>query len=368
MNPLARLRALFASRLAVSALGVGVVFVVTLATLFTIVLGRPVTRAPVEVTVQLRAAGGLFEGSAVTYRGVKIGKVTRMELTNSGVEATVVLTSSDRVPADSIAKVRSLSPVGEQYLDFQPTSAAGPYLTDGSTVAADSTDIPRSLASTVVAINDVLRQIDDRKLRTLLVELSTALRGTGDDIGGLIDDTRALLAELDGAYPETERLVENADRLLDVLPARRSDLATFGTRARSLAAFLRDYDPELETMIAAAPGRIQQLQRLVDDAQRVLPDFLSAGVSLTDMIAAHDPHLRALLQAYAPGLATFQRVIGNGSVRLDLIMDRDPRCRYATSRQDPRDPTRRPLQRDGSCSASFATLQRGAAHAPGPVR
>lgn len=368
MTPLARLRALFSSKLAVSALGVALVFVVTSAWLFSIVLNRPITRSPVEVTVQLRAAGGLFEGSAVTYRGVKVGKVTRMELTDVGVEATVVLTSSDEVPADAVAKVRSLSPVGEQYLDFQPRTAQGPYLRDGDVVAADSTDIPRSLASTVVAINSVLRQIDDTKLRTLLVELSTALRGTGDDIGGLIDDTRALLADLDGVYPETQRLLENADRLLDVLPARRSDLATFGTRARSLAGFLRDYDPELEKMIEAAPGRIQQLQRLVDDAQRVLPDFLSAGVSLTDMIAAHDPHLRALLQSYAPGLDVFRKVIGDGSVRLDLIMDRDPRCRYATSRQDPRDPTRRPLQADGSCSASFAALQRGAAHAPGPVR
>ena len=30
--------------------------------------------------------------------------------------------------------VRSLSPVGEQYLDFQPDSAGGPYLESGDTI------------------------------------------------------------------------------------------------------------------------------------------------------------------------------------------------------------------------------------------
>jgi hypothetical protein len=38
------------------------------------------------------------------------------------------------------------------------------------------------------------------------------------------------------------------------------------------------------------------------------------------------------------------------------------------NRLNPRTPGRRPLQQDGRCAASFSTLQRGAAHAPGPVR
>ncbi len=74
-------------------------------------------------------------------------------------------------------------PVGEQYLDFQPNTDDGPFLEDGATVSAEFTDLPKSLSSTVVAVNKVLRQIDDQKLRSFLVELSTGLEGTGDDIG-----------------------------------------------------------------------------------------------------------------------------------------------------------------------------------------
>jgi virulence factor Mce-like protein len=361
------LRSLFSSKLYVSALGVLLVFLLGVSYLLTEVLDQPLLSRPDQVSVELKAAGGLFEGSAVTYRGVKIGRVTDISLGDSGVVATVSLTSDEKVPASSVAKVRSLSPVGEQYLDFQPTSDSGPWLEDGSVISADSTDIPKSLASTVVAINDVLRQVDDAKLRTLLVELSTALEGTGEDLGRLVDEGSVLIDELDAVYPETLRLLENADVALDIAPDNRADLNELADDATSLASFLKDYDPELDRLLADTPARLRRLEALVQDAREVLPDFLSVGVSLTDIFAAHDPHLRALLRNYAPGLSVLGDQVRNGRLRLKVIGDKDARCRYDINRRGPRVTERRPLVTTGRCSASFSTLQRGAAHAPGPV-
>lgn len=361
------LRALFSSRLYLSALGVALVFVLGLAYLFAEVLDQPLLSRPDEVTVELSAAGGLFEGSAVTYRGVKIGRVTDISIGERGVVATLSLTSDEQVPASSAAKVRSLSPVGEQYLDFQPTSQSGPYLEDGSVATAESTDIPKSLGSTVVAINEVLRQVDDSKLRALLVELSTALEDTGDDLGRLVDEGSVLIDELDDVYPETLRLLQSADVALDVAPDNRAELQDLGDDARELAAFLEDYDPELDRLLADTPARLRRLEGLVQDAREVLPDFLSVGVSLTDIIVAHDPHLRALLRNYGPGLSVLDDQVRNGRLRLKIIGDKDPRCDYGISRRSPRNVDRRPIVTTGRCSASFSTLQRGAAHAPGPV-
>lgn len=363
-----RLGKILGNRLYLSALGVMLIFVICVSYLFAETLDRPLTSQPDEITVDLRAAGGLFEGSAVTYRGVKVGKVAKIRLGDKGVEATVSMTSGRDVPRATRAIVRSLSPVGEQYLDFQPMSDGGPYLADGDRITAESTDIPLTLGSTVVAINKVLRQVDDKKLRSLLVEASTALDGTGDDLGRLVDDGALILDALDDVYPETQSLLDNSDIVLDVAPDRRADLDELATDASSLASFLRSYDPELGRFVARAPRQIRQLQDLLDDARRVVPDFLTVGVSLTDVFAAHDPHLRALLQAYSPGVGVLGDKVKNGRLQLDLIADTDPRCDYGTTRRAPRDPVRRPLVDTGRCSASFSSLQRGAAHAPGPVR
>ena len=43
----------------------------------------------ITVTVELPAAGGLYRFSNVTYRGVRVGKVTAVALTPRGVNATL---------------------------------------------------------------------------------------------------------------------------------------------------------------------------------------------------------------------------------------------------------------------------------------
>ena len=88
-----------------------------------------------KVTLELPETGGLYRFSNVTYRGVEVGKVTGVALTPHGVKATLSLTSSSKIPANLQAEVRSISAVGEQYVDLLPRTDSPPYLHDGSVIA-----------------------------------------------------------------------------------------------------------------------------------------------------------------------------------------------------------------------------------------
>ena len=83
----------------------------------------------------------------------------------------------------------------------------------------------------------------------------------------------------------------------------------------------------------------------------MLPDFLSAGVSITDIFASYEPHVRTLLQTYAPGLGVLTQAITDNELRIQLILDADRRCAYDVTRLNPRNPEsppapdRRPLRR-----------------------
>lgn len=356
------------NKLYLSLIGIIVILVLTVAYIFAAVLDQPLTSRPVQVKVELAQTGGLFEGSSVTYRGVKVGKVTGITPDKNGVVATVSITTGTDIPKDAIAKVRSLSPVGEQYLDFQPETEKGPFLADGDVIPAESTDLPKSLSSTVVAVNKVLRQIDDKKLKIVLDELSTGLQGTGADLGHILDQGTALLETLDEIWPETDRLITNSEPVLGIATDNADSLRTLARSAKQFARFLRDYDPELRDILKRGPGQLKELVKLVKDADEVLPGFLDTGVSFTDIFMSYEPHLRALLQNYEPGLRALLSNVRDGELRIALIADEDPRCDYHNSRQTPYVDERRALQKNGHCPASFTTLQRGAAHAPGPVR
>ena len=112
-----------------------------------------ITGRGITVTASLPGSGGLFEGSEVTYRGVKIGRVARMDTTEKGVDLTLDLEEDTRLPLDSRLFVHNLSAVGEQYLDFQPPDEKGPYAEDGSSFAGDDKSLPVDEGDLLVDLN-----------------------------------------------------------------------------------------------------------------------------------------------------------------------------------------------------------------------
>lgn len=362
-----KLAALLRDRLWQSFFAVMLVLLITLAYLFNAVLDTPVLGGTKTVKVEMSATGGLFEGSAVTYRGVKIGKVRTIDLTERGVIATIKITSDDEIPLASTVKVRSLSPVGEQYLDFQPKTRSGPFVQDGSVIPATSTDLPKTLASTVISLNKLLEQVDADQLNTLLTELATGLAGTGEDLGKLVDQGQALLVDLDRLWPETERLLENGSEVLDIAPSRSTEIRDLATSAKAFASFLKNYDPELRKTLDLAPTQIEALQALVSDASASLPGFLDQAVPFSGLIRSYAPHLGAILDNYSSGLGVLGDAVRGGTLFISGIPQRPTKCVYDTPRRDPKNPEQRPLVDTGRCASSTPNHQRGAIHAPGPV-
>ncbi|MFT4264201.1 MAG: MCE family protein [Nocardioides sp.] len=358
-------RSLFTNRLYLSLVGVIVIFVVALAYLLSQVLDLPLTGRPPKVAVELSGTGGLYKGSEATYRGVKVGKVTDIQLTSTGVKAVVSLNGDWDIPASSHAEVRSLSPVGEQYVDFQPTTTAGPYLEDGSVIPGTATDIPTSLGATVVAVSGVLDQIDTTKLHTLLTELATGLNGTGDQIGQIVDQGDQVLAALQEALPDTKGLIDNAGPAIQVPLSESDDIEALATSAKKFAAFLKDYDPELTQQLEKAPGQLTQVQSLIEDWGKVLPSYLPTASSFLRLFTSHDAQLRAIVSGYGKGINVLQDLLSGGSLKLELMASKESECRYGTTQVEPRTTSRNPLDTDESCPASASNLQRGAAHAQG---
>src|SRR5689334_8409777 len=95
----------------------------------------------IQVTLELPSAGGLYRFSNVTYRGVQVGRVREVKLTENGAEAKMTLGTSPKIPANLQANVLSVSAVGEQYVDLRPRTDSGPYLRNGSVITVDNTTV-----------------------------------------------------------------------------------------------------------------------------------------------------------------------------------------------------------------------------------
>lgn len=350
-----------------SVVGLLATLVGCLAYLATQVLATPITARPQVLTVEMERTGGLFEGSAVTYRGLRVGRVDEIRLTDSGIEARLSLTSPVDVPVDTEARVRSLSPVGEQFLDLRPRSSGGPYLASGDRIDGEAVDVPVSLAAAAGALDDLLQQVEADDVRVVLEEVAAATAGRQGDLDSLLESTSDLVDSLDAAWPQTERLLVNGRTTLATLAAARPELVRLSRSAAALTDYLRRFDPELRDILDASPEQLATVQLLVGDLRQVLPDLLSGLFGVTDILAARTPHLEELLDTLVYGTSRFASAFRDGYLHINLNIQGVEQCSYDVEELDPRTTDRRPLQRDGSCPLDGPVGHRGAQHAPGPV-
>lgn len=361
------MRKILSDKLYLSLIGVIMVLIFAVAYVFAQVLDQPLTSRPVEVKVELAQTGGLFEGSAVTYRGIKVGKVREIVPSDDGVVATVAITSGTDIPKSSLAKVRSLSPVGEQYLDFQPADMKGPFLKDGSVIKASAVDLPQTLGNMAITLNKLIEQIEPKKVEIILNEVATGLSGAERDLQSLVEDGSSLLQKFDENWPVTERLLRNGNVLLRIGSDNSANILQIATNSKLFAAWLKRYDPQLFRLLAKAPGQLEEMRKVIQDARETLPQLLDPAITLSDVMAAHDPHIRELLVQFPRGFNALAGAIRNGAGHLDVIMQRTETCNYPTAERSPRATSRRALQDQGRCSKSSPISQRGAQWAPGPV-
>lgn len=364
-----KVKAALTSKLNISALGVVVVFLACVAYLMTAVLdiGIPFISSAKMIRVDLPSTGGIYVGAPVAYRGVTVGRITDITFTQTGVQADARIDSGNDIPKDTAVWVKSLSPVGEQYLDFEPRTNSGPYLSNNDVISGQNVDVPETLASTVISVNKLLDQISAKQLQTILDESSKALVGTSGDLGRLADQGTALVNDLNKYWPNFDHVLTNSDTLLKIGSQYGGQIIQAANDFRSFASWLRTYTPTLVATLRSAPSEIAQISAVLNDAQQTVPTFLALGSQVTLLLASYNPHLQALLVNFAPGLNTLSDAIRNGSLQMSLVTQTDHLCNYGTTKHSPLTaPTT--LQTQGRCAGSFTWLQRGAAHAPGPVR
>ncbi|WP_170219312.1 MCE family protein [Nocardioides litoris] len=332
------------------------------------VLGRGYT-----VHVTLPTSGGLFEGSEVTYRGVKIGKVSQMAATRQGVEVDLAIEDGVRIPTDSPVFVHNLSAVGEQYLDFVPPDEDGPYAEDGTTFAGSEASLPVDEADLLVELDSFVRSVDERSLQVLVEELGDMFTDTAGPLQQLIDDGGRFVDEAAEHTDDTVRLLETA---LTVLRTQRDNGDNIRSFSRDLAALtdtLRDADGDLRTVLDETPPAARELEELLDDLGPTLPVLLSDLVTVNQTVVSHLPGVEQLL-------VTFPRVIaggftgsppdGFGHVNLQLDYSVPP----CTEGYKPRAEWLRGDQLDDGpifparCTSGPPYVQRGVDYVPGGAR
>jgi phospholipid/cholesterol/gamma-HCH transport system substrate-binding protein len=326
------------------------------------------------VVVHFEDSGGIFAGGEVTYRGVSIGKVDKLELTDSGVDVYLDIENGyDEIPADAKAIVGNRSAVGEQYVELQPQTESKPFLEEDDEIAVENTELPISTNTILTDISNTVQSVDQDALRTTVDELGTAFAGTGEDLQSIIDAGNSFIEAADENFDVTTALIEDSNTVLRGQIASESALRTFATQLSLFSGTLADSDPALRQVIDSGSFAANQLRTFLEDNDVELSELIRDLTTTGNVIVKHLKGIQQILVVYPYAVEGGFTVVSKSASGLydahfGLILSTQAICTKGyegTVKRTPKQGENVPMNEDARCTEpATKTNARGAQHAP----
>ena len=271
------------------------------------------------VRVQLTQANGLYEGGDVTYRGVDVGRITDVRLTNTGAEAVLQLKGGTHIPDDLSIEVHSVSAVGEQYLSLLPRNGNSPPLKNGDVIPADRTTFPADINSLLAAANRGLNAIPRDNLKTVVDEAYTAFGGLGPELSRLVNGVTVLAKDARKNLDPLVTVIDESKPILDSQTESADSVRAWAAHLATVTKQLQTNDTAVQGILQKAPQATDEVRALLDRLQPTLPIVLANLVSVGEVAVTYRDNLEALLVLLPQGAAAIQAIqVPNKNTKQDF--------------------------------------------------
>ena len=321
-------------------------------------------------------SGGIFAGAEVSYRGVTIGEVEKLEVTDEGVDVYLGIDNKwDEIPKDALAVVGNRSAVGEQYVELQPRTDEGPYLEGDSEIALEDTRTPIPTAQLLEDISTTTSSVDKADLQTVVTEMGLAFDGTGDDLGQIIDTSNSFIETANANFGTTTRLIKDSNTVLNTQLDSASSIRSFTNDLALFSTSLAGADPDLRNVIDSGSVAVNELRTFIEDNEVDLGSLINNLVTTGEVVVKNLDGIEQILVLYPyvveGGFTVVSKEPGpNGryNAHFGMVETEHNLCRRGyegTDRREPNDGSRRPMKENTRCSEPpTQSNARGAQNAP----
>lgn len=258
------------------------------------------------LTAELPSSGGLYKTSNVTYRGITVGKVTDVQPTEEGAVARLSIDSNQKIPADAVANVHSVSAVGEQYLDLVSAGTTDQVLKDNA-VITDST-VPVPIGPTIDDAHRLLEALPHEKIGQVLDETALAVGGLGPALQRLVDATQAIAGDFKTNIGDVTDIIDNSGPILDSQVTSGDAIERWATNLNVLATQSAQQDQALRRILPQAAASADQVNEVLGGVRETLPQTLANTAIVLDILKRYRPYLEAILVALPQEATTAQAV------------------------------------------------------------
>lgn len=252
-----------AIRLAI--LGVAAAVIITL---IVQAIQRPVSGETVDYRATFGDVFGLTQNADVRLRGVQIGKVTGIELTDDArAEVSFHIQDEHRLRTSDKLAIRLENLAGQRYVELIRGEAQAPFVADGAMVTqtADSFDI----ITVFNGLRPLLSAADPAVYNRLATNLVALIDGDSDDMTPVLEDISTLTSYANDRTAVMEQIVGNLE----------SVSAQIAGRSENLSAILKVF----HSIFLPIASRMEEFLSLMDKGSIELSEILRVTDALSLM-------------------------------------------------------------------------------------
>jgi len=269
---------------------VGVFVIIATALLVATIFGINGAFGPsgLKFTVFFKNAGGLEPGSIVRYAGIRVGRVDKIAVDPKDSSRIMLGFNVDPgvpIKTDTLAKIASMSALGENFLELVPGKPESPLAKSGSTLPSKEffgiNDVADMLNELGPDVQDLVNNLNDRV---------TQLQKTIDRANDVLNDQNrehlaSSLNNIDGMLgenrPKIKSSLSHIDEASGKLPAT---IDQFKQTAKQADDTLKKMDDVLGENRPDLKASIQQLRKTLNDASGLVDQLNRTMVANGDNI------------------------------------------------------------------------------------
>jgi len=255
-------------------------------------------------------ASGIKPNDEVRIAGVRVGKVTSVDLDGNKVDVSFKVKTPSHFGSETSAQIKVKTLLGAMYLGLQPKGSG--QLKEGSTIPLSRTSSAYDVVQAFSGLADRAERIDTKRLATSIDTIADLTKDTPAAFQGTLRGLSRLSETVASRNDQINTLLKNLHTVSGTLVDRDQDIVSLMKNSDTLLRALVARRTEVQRLLVSTSQFSTELTLLVRQSRADLKPALSNLQGVVNLLLKNQNNLDESLRLMAPFYRVFANTLGDG--------------------------------------------------------
>ncbi|MCD0450273.1 MCE family protein [Actinocorallia sp. API 0066] len=270
----------------------------------------PVIGAGTTYHAHFAEAAGLKEGEEVRIAGVKVGKVTGLDLDAGKVRVDFKIDEGVHVGEASVVHIKIKTLLGAHYLALDPIGKRAQK--PGQVIPVTRTHTPYEVVPALSDLTENVEAIDTDQLAKSFDTLSETFENSPEEIKASLRGLRRISETISSRDDDLALLIDRARDVTEALDQRKGDLVSIVREGDRVLQAVKARRQTIHDLLVNTYALAQQLNAVIDENEDEIKPLLANLQKVTDILLDNRKNLDRMVQLMSVYSKQFADATGTG--------------------------------------------------------